>query len=305
MTADWRSLHVFFSDLRHADPLALAAAACLREAAQDPNDWFFIRYAEGGAHLRVRLGPGAQGAFAELESRLEAECLRLAAEIPPAEASRAEGYPDGQGRLYPPEAVVEIDYVPETRRYGGPAALIENERLFRVSTALAIRAVALTLSKTAERARAALDLMLAGVAGLLCDQEDPGGFFAGYARHWSALLLGKDQAPSDAVIGKAETFRHRFEQYRAFLEGGAAAGSLGQHWAAAMRSARARFSALHDEGRLISPSSGLPTQGAAELAEALAALANSQLHMLNNRLGFSPAEEMVWSAALAEKLASD
>ncbi len=302
MPDQWRALHVFFTDYSHADSLALATAGIVGALADDPSDWFFIRYGEAGTHIRVRLGPGTHQAFDQIRAQLLRKCASLVAKQAASDWAEAVGYPDDKGQLFTPGSVVEIDYVPETQRYGGADALVENERLFRVSTAIAVRAIKLTEHNLPARARLAIDLMLFAAAAVLAETDDAAEFFLTYAAGWKAFLTDAAHHSGSVEIISGAGLDARFNAHRKALTECCAPRSLSQHWGAALTKAREHFTALHGDRRLLLPSSGIPTIDSAELNQALYDMTYSQIHMLNNRLGFSPYDEMLWSEELGRIL---
>ena len=297
--SEWRSLHVFFDRRGDCEIAALGAAQAIRACAVDPTDWFFIRYSEGGPHVRIRLGRGAIGGYEGIRSRLQA----LAAAFEPATPDEAlGGFADAQGRMFERGSVVDIDYVPETRRYGGRHALDASERLFRISTAIAIKVMAQLPDQSGDRKRRALDLLRAAAAAVLEDGEDPIAYLGAYHRGWTALLPSAlPHASAMAAIAGGDP-PARYRSFRTFLQSGGAARSLSQHWARALRGWREEMRSLNATGLLVSPSRGKTSRAAGHFREAVADISFSHIHMLNNRLGFAPYQEAIWSEALAARL---
>jgi len=297
MTVAWRALHVFIGARAHGDALVLVADRVLRAHARDPSDWFFIRYGEAGAHLRFRLGPGVHAAEDALRDVLGAEATRLARRSPDPDWTERAGYRDGRGRLFAPGHVAAIAYEPEVQRYGGHAALQVSEALFRHSSAIAVRAIALT-PDFAARPAVAVDLMLAAAAATA--DADAAALFAGYARGWSRLLAAVDERVAvDAAAGAR--LRGRLAALRAVLAAGSPPDSLGAHWAVAVRDAVAGCGAIAARGDLVAPWSGVPVD-ADTSARALGDIVLSHVHMFANRLGYSPYDELRWSRYLAAAL---
>jgi hypothetical protein len=297
----WQAFHLFYARPEHADRLATDVARILRSLTDRHDDWFFIRYAEGGPHLRIRVGSGALSVYERLRERATAECARLADEGADADWIASVRYADRDGRYFDPGTQAEIAYEPETERYGGPHALVENERLFRVSTAIAIRAVELTGPDLQKRARLAIDLMLVSAAAAECCGWSPGAFFDHYARGWRDGFPGWMQPAVDALPDDGR-LAERFANHVDFVRSGRPADSLTTHWGVAIVEACRAFAAMDRDGRLWSPMHGRPPADDAERSKAIAGMIYSQLHMMNNRLGFAPAIEVVWSEGLATHL---
>ncbi|MFI9307430.1 thiopeptide-type bacteriocin biosynthesis protein [Streptomyces triculaminicus] len=130
-TDTWYSFHLFLhSGAEDTDGFLTEDVAPLLDglvASGEAARWFFIRYGEDGPHLRIRVAGLGAAAAAELP-----EALARAAKERPAVAG---SWPSHHGE------VRAVAYVPETRRYGGPRALPTAERLFAVSSRVAVEAL--------------------------------------------------------------------------------------------------------------------------------------------------------------------
>ena len=137
----WIALHAYHTAA--VDGLVLAAA----RAAADLGPWFFLRYWDGGPHLRVRVLTDDPGRVSAALRVALTEHLRRnpSTEWPSRERYRreaavlaaAEGVAEYERSPRPPDTVREEVYQPE-RRFGGPAARAAVERHFVDSTALAV-----------------------------------------------------------------------------------------------------------------------------------------------------------------------
>jgi hypothetical protein len=137
----WIALHAYHNAA--VDGLVLAAA----RAAADLGPWFFLRYWDGGPHVRVRVltddpGRAAAALRVALIEHLrhtpstgwpseEQYCLEAAA------LAAAEGVVEYERSPRPADTVHDEVYRPE-RRFGGPEARLAVERHFVESTALAV-----------------------------------------------------------------------------------------------------------------------------------------------------------------------
>ena len=108
-----------------AEQVIVRAAAVAAELSvqQLINDWFFVRYADDGYHVRFRL----RAVSPRDRPRVLTQVSELGSQL------RTDGL---VGRI------VIDDYVPEVSRYGGAATLGLAERLFTASSAAAARFVA-------------------------------------------------------------------------------------------------------------------------------------------------------------------
>jgi thiopeptide-type bacteriocin biosynthesis protein len=256
--ADWHSFHLFLhSDTEDVDRFLTGELGRLldRLVAEGRADaWFFIRYGEGGPHLRVRvLGPEPAAA-----AELPAELARLGKAVPAVEGP----WPSTHGE------VRAVPYVPETDRYGGAAALPEAERLFAASSRVALQALRQPPGR-AGRLGLGVDLAHTTALALGLDRLAAAQWLRRHAASWR-WITEVPLLPAAAVHGRVnsvfalqrEALVRRAEALRAGLEHDGVEPWL-LDWAAAIR---------RSEGRE-------PWVWA------------SQLHMLFNRLGITPDEE--------------
>ncbi len=164
MADGWTSLHCMLHCAPETvDEFLLGDVAPLLD--ERGADWFFIRYGEGGPHLRIRV----RGEAARLAEPLSALAAKLPTVTGPWPSTHA--------------AVNLVPYVPETQRYGGPAALPIAEDVFVHSTRTALRAIRETPHRTA-RLTAATDLAVATGLGLGMDRLGVARWLRRHARAW-------------------------------------------------------------------------------------------------------------------------
>ncbi|MFI7691234.1 lantibiotic dehydratase C-terminal domain-containing protein [Nonomuraea sp. NPDC049655] len=173
MAEQWISLHVFHRG--GTDRLITQAVGGLvRSLAADgpPTGYFFLRYWEGGPHLRLRLLPSARPS--EVAERATAALERhLAAHPSPASwdpgryAALAERYAGAEHLLHydrrvrARDGVEAIAYRPEYGTYGGPEAVEAAERHFHDSSRIALALLEGELGPGRRAGFAAAALMLA------------------------------------------------------------------------------------------------------------------------------------------------
>jgi Lantibiotic biosynthesis dehydratase C-term len=168
----WVSLHVFHhGDL---DTLLLDAvrplAADLRRAALI-DGFFFLRYWDGGPHLRLRLSAVRA---AEVRGTAVARLRDHLAAHPSPDLPGLDRYPEVAARLAAAEGVTghlrvpmpnntvhEIAYRPETGRYGEGRSLARAERHFVESSRIALGLIAAGTSRDRRRTAAFCALVLA------------------------------------------------------------------------------------------------------------------------------------------------
>ncbi|CAM5639885.1 hypothetical protein SCYAM73S_02127 [Streptomyces cyaneofuscatus] len=275
----WLSLHCFLRSAPEDVDAFLTEDVTPLLDGLGAGDWFFIRYDEGGHHLRLRVRGVSPARAASLPEAL----ARLAERVPVAESVRGQDVrghhvsgQDVRGQAEHAEVRVE-PYVPETARYGGPAALPVAEEVFILSSRVAVRAVRDTPRGSA---RLALAIDLAHATALACgmDRLSAAQWLRRHAASWrwaeDVPLLGPRHvhAKVNSVYAlQREVLAGRARALRQALEEGTATG-VPADWYDGVRKADPAL-------RSASSSVGRPYVWA------------SQLHMLFNRLGLAPDEE--------------
>ncbi|WP_224283269.1 thiopeptide-type bacteriocin biosynthesis protein [Streptomyces sp. LS1784] len=264
--ATWHSLHLALPlPAREADAFLTEDLAPLMDGLAD-TEWFFIRYGEGGPHLRIRYrGPGPA------PDPLAAELTRLAARRTAPDGPFAGGHGE----------VTAIPYEPETERYGGAALLPIAEEVFTHSTRTAVRALRALGAAPEHRLPLALDLAHTTAHALGLDELAASRWLRRHAASWRWVTEFRP-LPGTAVhvrvntvfARQREALAHRARALRAALDAGTAEPWLGE-WAARVADSAARMRAV----------------AAPDSAERLSWIWASQLHMLFNRLGVGPDEE--------------
>lgn len=142
------------------------------------HPWFFIRYWQGGPHLRLRIADLTEADAAATTSRLE-ESLRSSGELRGdelpldtrafgAEAARHARAETGKDRVAEDvrsPGVHRSVYEPELERYGGPVLMARNEEAFEMSSRM-VAAVLRSAPSPGQRASAALRATVAAASAL-------------------------------------------------------------------------------------------------------------------------------------------
>ncbi|MEW1637961.1 thiopeptide-type bacteriocin biosynthesis protein [Streptomyces sp. NPDC093801] len=270
----WHSHHVFLhSGTEDTDAFLLHGAAPLLDglvAAGEADRWFFIRYAEDGPQVRVRV----RGLSGPAAGRLPGELARAARKVP----SVPGPWPSRHGE------VRAVPYVPETGRYGGPRALPVAEEVFADSSRAVLGALRELAAGGGASARLALaaDLVHTTVHALGMDRLTAARWLRGHAAGWRwvtevPLLPGASvHARVNSVYAAQRSgLERRAHALRERLAQGTAAPWLAA-WEQRVREADGLLRA--GQGREAAP-------------DATAWIWGSQLHMLLNRLGVTPDEE--------------
>ncbi|MEY9842195.1 thiopeptide-type bacteriocin biosynthesis protein [Streptacidiphilus sp. EB103A] len=277
----WSSLHCFlYWRPEHTDTFLTATLTPLMEALRTSGrieEWFFIRYAENGPHLRIRALGADPATTEELHEHLT-------------EAVRAAPYPIGDQveQAYrrtagDPEAlrghgeVRETAYEPETERYGGAAALPVAEEVFCQSSRIAAAAVACT-PQHGQRLAAATDFVLATALALDLDPLDTVRWLRRGVIAWRGYSESTSLAPTtvqgsalDAAATQSAAVVRRWHD----IHSSSASGTrLRDQWGACVKAARSRLEVDDAVSR-----------------ERWLQVWSSQLHMQLNRMGVLPDEE--------------
>lgn len=193
--ASWASDHVFIPPGRVSDLFLVQSVAPFLRDLEGVRKWFFIRYGEGGPHIRIRI---------DVESPAVADAVHKhwQDEAPKYLDASAPG-PEWQARqeiMFEPGSVQRIEYQAEIERYGGPRVMPSNERLFCRSTAMALGIVAATLDDFERRIGQAVKIMIASARTLSDDPKVIGQLFRGYAAGWERFLRSVGWVPEDRPI---------------------------------------------------------------------------------------------------------
>lgn len=308
----WVSAHLFhYGDL---DALIGAVVAPVVRAV-GAREHFFLRYWEGGQHVRLRIRPPGAGERARVRDLIDRTAAAYFAEHPSsppidadtyrafaavvARGERLERYDD---RLHPTDSVEYIAYRPEHSAYGDDAYIAAVERHFTDSSVLALRVLG---AGTPPGRRAAIGLAaltltlavcepdLAAAATRLAAAEDPGG--------WPG---------EDDYRRRRDALR---EQTRGLwdLAGRATAGADGgadvlAAWCVSMRELRDTLDPLHAAGRCRPSNPGSPhvflAMALPQRRRTVPAILLRCAHLFHNRLGLTLDVERHLSYLLARTL---
>lgn len=289
----WKSLYAYAHGGRERTDVFLAdcvAPAADRLAADGQcSGWFFIRYWQGGPHVRVRLRDAAPSGVDDLALVMQTWLLdHPEPSVDPAAYYRGRTSSDAVWHKHG-EVVREV-YTPELDRYGGPSAMGAAEDLFVVSTRVALAAL------RSPRLGAAYNL-LAAFGSAACDTP---AAEATMLRRYVLSSRFNTEDPSDMDI---RTIRERAEAD--FHGRGSAYLSSRAKVRAALGQDDARTGFLGLWHRTTAEYAGhlreLETSGKLGGAGSVWTILLSQLHMLHNRMGIELSEEyhLSWLASLA------
>jgi thiopeptide-type bacteriocin biosynthesis protein len=305
----WLAFHVFLADPVRSERFLcdrihpLVRDVLGRSAAEG---WFFVRYWEGGPHLRVRLRGLAAGERNGLIARLSDGIGAWTSDNPPTREAYYGAHPlDGQPvdrdalPWFPEGTVRTFDYEPESQRYGGVEATAASERQFEHSSNIAMSIIRGTPGDMSKRLALSFMLMAETVLAYRRDARVLSVFFRSYAEFWSRY-----SGQTRAVWAQASQGTPNPKNVQALKQqidgtaGPAGGRSLREVWGEGLRRLLGELSALRDHGKLRSPLDGKVVSSPEDMEAAVLNILSSQLHMLNNRLGIVPAQELLLAAEL-------
>jgi thiopeptide-type bacteriocin biosynthesis protein len=241
---------------------------------------FFVRYSEGGPHVRLRLQPAEDRWRQYLVDAVKEKWASYRA-CQPARSVKGSD-------------VAWVDYNPEVDRYGGSAAIAVAEKLFEASSRLALATVTLDVSSDrASRLGRSTLATLTAIHTFMSDRQAATQFAKGYALSYLTAQLPKADE-RDALIRSFDmTLESEQVPMREYLEYAWQQLSLGHSLTPPLdryRDALLQYCAsvqlMVVAGLVAVRGESLRTWDAA-----VRYLAPSMIHMTNNRLGVSIAEE--------------
>ncbi|HLL06068.1 MAG TPA: thiopeptide-type bacteriocin biosynthesis protein [Myxococcaceae bacterium] len=301
MTSPWTSLHIFF----HADALATdrflvegvlpAVSGLARQGGL--QSWFFIRYWEGGPHIRLRLRGCTPEGVKQVEEALTGYLQKQPALPQPLQAREyyrtftSDSDPVATYGWHTDRTIVPIAYVPELDRYGGEEGMAVSEELFSGSSQVAL-ALVRTVPEHGKRMVVLVDLLLAMLEGMGLSRLEAVDWLRSTVNAWprfflisQAQVVERCQLAEKDFLSKQPVWMERLPKVRKSLEAGGAQPSLFAVWAQQVRGAMQRYRELESQAKL--------TMKPVDILR-------SQLHMLHNRLGLTIPEEchVAWLASL-------
>ncbi len=209
-TADhrWVSAHLYYHDALN-DLLRCAVRPLVGELATGGliNGFFFIRYWQGGPHVRLRVLLRDQAQAQPAERLIEARIGRFFGRCPSQAVVRSEDYLRRAGwfsrhefgpgsitvePLQPNNSLRYVAYVPEEDRLGGPVGVAAFEPHFMDSSALALELIAASPSEQRRTGRA-LAMMLLAAAVVIPDLQRLARYFQHSYRDWGARHAAGDR----------------------------------------------------------------------------------------------------------------
>lgn len=194
----WRGLHVYrygAQDEFLLDGLAPVVTPLLDNGGL--ASWFFLRYWQGGHHVRVRLRPADPAIADELVAEVTAKLSAYLAEFPggggfDAEEFHREAQPtmaalerEPAEPIQPPDTIRAVEYRRELGKYGGERGALIAERYFARSSSIILEALRASGNSSSKRLGSGFSMMLRGLAAAGMSATEMAAFFKHYCLLWS------------------------------------------------------------------------------------------------------------------------
>lgn len=313
----WISMHLFYHD--HLGTVINHWVRPLVETLTQQHmiqRYFFIRYWQGGPHIRLRVLPTNGETTTLIKQIVEEHAARLFATHPAQISLEPEAYQlatvaltefeYGQDRrvpLYANNSLHAIAYEPEYQRYGGVAGLAVVEQHFMESSAIALDLI--DRRPSGQHTGPALAMLLLALAVCVNQPHVLERIFAGNYRAWQGAL-GPAQARFEEQA-KRQYVRQRHElhllthQLMALLgsPGGGRRDPMLVRWIESIRLLNDRLRHLAAQQALdVLPLSSLGPEYRHAHFAGPATIVLRCVHMHNNRLGLTLADEAYLSFLL-------
>jgi thiopeptide-type bacteriocin biosynthesis protein len=309
----WVSAHLYYhgdQDVLIADVVRPVTDGLRRDGLAE--GFFFLRYWEGGPHVRLRL---LTEHAEQVRARIEAAAAAFYRSTPSrmsmstvdynalaATLAEQEGLADHDRVLHRDNSLEFIDYVPETDRYGTGRALAAVEDHMMAASTLAVELIGLGRS-AGQRAMDAF-AMLAANRTLHTD------IFPEFA--YQSRFLAENRGAATAVLGSPEFERHyaanrdqlrgRLEAVWATAQGEAPPDTpVLAHWLDTVRTLHATLIELDERGALdVDAGLDAPEDVLDHINHLVPQLILEQCaHLMCNRLGLTQLQELHLRVLLA------
>jgi len=300
----WESFHVFIHDDTFWVPYLLQCVEPLMNALRADkaiDGWFYVRYWEGGPHIRIRVAAKDPLIAGRIEQELCEGVAQVPLLSPPLEREAyysmiRDDHPPDIGLWYPDHSVLQIAYMPEIDRYGGPEAMPINEALFTVSTQVALRLLRETGSRPQLIGRA-FDLLFGALSAMDLSSLE--------MVRWLRMFVGRFHIAAPGSVDVAQVQRLATQEFsrnpEKYVKRMRHLQHLAEHpstervahiteWQLAVSSYRERILDVRRAGLLTMPPE---------------VILMSQVHMFHNRLGIAIPEECYLALLMVHALVGE
>lgn len=313
----WISAHLFYYDA--PEPLLIQCVQPLVEnlrARQLIERFFFIRYWQGGPHIRLRLLTADGVSQGEIRALLEEHVAQFFATSPSVRQIQQENYERNRalfstfeyGRgdqtpLYPNNSLQYIPYAPEYDRYGGDAAMPVVEQFFMESSEIVLDMLRHSLTRN-QLTSYALTMLLQGI-GMYADTPALLSRLCECYYHWALPHASVYPAHFERQYQQqSQRLSELVSRTLGLQQSGFHDDTFLKRWSAAIRRLQTRLQHLEQQGDLqLGASPRYLVHLEKEHNPAFLGIIFSCQHMHNNRLGLSLLEE-AYLAFLAQRALS-
>jgi thiopeptide-type bacteriocin biosynthesis protein len=256
------------------------------------HGFFFLRYWQGGHHIRLRL----QVAEEESEKLVDESAAKLGtylAEFPGTTSLDRSDFNEAQvtmaalehadtETIHPPDTIRRGLYLPEHDKYGGTRGVAIAEELFESSSSLAIATLRKAPGEPRKRLGAGFLAMVRGLCATGRSPADAARFFAHYCLLWSPYIFDEFlQTWPELLRARRKPVRRHAAQALADAE------AISDPFTTAMRKA---WTEVRTHADAVLPAVTVAGLNAPRERREEVLLA-SYLHTHNNRLGLIPQQE--------------
>ena len=275
------------------------------------DEWFFIRYGEQGYHLRLRLHNADRSAQRDLEGWLDDGLLRFFQQH--AGELGLERPPQSVDELYRVGYVRRSTYEPEYAKYGGRVGVELAEEHFTVSSATGVAVLLAEERHGVRRALWALELINSLVRLYGAPLYDQALLLKSNAAYWLSMVVHN---PAQFRVGMEASYQRQRQGLSQRFDA-AGLGTLERRhpevfarWNGHARDHLAAVRQAEGQGELRTSLDGYFADQAARFAVPYLndrpissyLFVPNYIHLLQNRLGLSAAQEMQLSYLLARWL---
>jgi thiopeptide-type bacteriocin biosynthesis protein len=302
----WLSLHLHFDGRMYQEPAdtiicdLLAPLVSKWRTSGRIQRAFFVRYSDGGPHLRFRVLPCDRGGAPALQAEMSAWLRGDCATMPRSDA--ATSMPLAAHLV---TDVREVPYEPEQERYGGPSLLPVAEAFFSASTDTAFSLLNETRG-AGEGARLgkALLAMVVLIHTFAPDRSAAATLSRSYCDGYLTALSRKEPKPGAFRAAFASGFDRQQRRVSDAVEFCWASLTDDDPLSEPLDDYRHRLAVLREEFLAVVDAGLARRSGSGALGrrDAIEAVVPSLLHMMNNRMGVPIPEEIYLAFLIATVL---
>jgi thiopeptide-type bacteriocin biosynthesis protein len=211
----WRSVHVHrYGGQDEFLVAGLAPAITSLRQAGAVAGFFFLRYWQGGHHIRIRVRVAQEEADA-VAGELTAKLGGYLAEHPAGRDFDADAFGEAQPTMaalegvhvepiQPPDTIRHARYVPEYDKYGGERGVVIAEEFFDCSSAIVLDQLAGAAWRSSRRLGSGFVAMLRGLHAAGLPPSSMARFFAHYCVLWSPYVFDRFSAAWPQLLSRQQ-----------------------------------------------------------------------------------------------------